>query len=264
LSSGEAFHKSGVIDPEDVAMRAGKGKGSGKGMQGESKSGATWQGPGKKWEVEGMVMDPDQMAAQIKSTSGFRQVSRLVAESEQMLNRRGRLWEEMNNSVVGGIYESSSAFQKQAMEELSREVARGGSARNRAMATAQKFQVQEGINRQRSSALWQSKLGMEQWVRANAASVQNFAMAWTQNQSGIRDSFTANLTNLSTFWTQTMAPQLVSASVSSQTATQQGALAAQGMYNEAAKTKTAMYAAQAAIIKGAASFTTTAGGALSS
>lgn len=234
LSSGEAFLKKGVISPRDVALgRRPK-----------------WKGKGKEWSVEGMVMDPEQLASQIKSTSGFRQVSRLVAESEQLLNRRGRLWEEMNNSIVGGIYESSAALHRQAMEELSRDVARGGSARNRAMATAQRFQVQESINKQRTGALWQSKLAMEQWVRANAASVQNFAQAWTQNQSGIRDTFTANLTNLTTFWTQAMAPGLVAAQVSSQTATQQGILATQEMFGEAAKTKSNMYAGYAAAIKG--------------
>jgi hypothetical protein len=250
LTSGEPFLESGEVAPRDVWMR-------------RDRAWKGWMGKPKKWKVEGEVMDPDAAAGYIKSTSGFRQVSRLVAESEQLLNRRGRLWEELNNSIVGGIYEGTAAFQRQAMEELSREMGRGGSARNRAMAAAQKFQIQEGINRQRTGALWQSKMALEQWVRANAAATQNFAMAWTGNQFGIRDTFTANLTNLSTFWTQTMTPALMSASVASQTTTQQGVLAAHDMFNEAAKTKTTMYAGLSAGIKGGISLLGTAAGTLS-
>jgi hypothetical protein len=144
-------------------------------------------------------------------TSGFRQASQMVAESEQLLNREGPLWNEMQNSVVGGIYENAASAGREAAQMLAREAARGGTARSNAVAGAQRMRVQEGINRERTTSLWQSKLAMEQWVRDNAKAASNYATAWADSQSGIRGAYTSALTNLRTMWSQTMPAALMAA-----------------------------------------------------
>lgn len=192
---------------------------------------AKWKGK-KDWEVTGTNMDPDAIAAEVKDSAGFRTVSRMVAEAEQLMNRSGPLWNELNNSVVGGIYESNAAFQRQAMDEIARSVARGGTARRVGMQAVQAFQAQEQINRSRTSQLWQAKMGLEQFRTQYAQQATSYANAWVNNTAGLRDSFVGALNNLQMFWSQTLAPSLVGATVGAQSATQQGILnASQGLYD---------------------------------
>jgi hypothetical protein len=213
---------SGVVSGEDVALGAK----------------AKWKGK-KEWEVTGTNMDPDAIAAEVKDTAGFRTVSRMVAEAEQLMNRSGPLWNELNNSVVGSIYESNAAFHRQAMDEIARGVARGGTARRVGMQMVQAFQAQEAINRSRTSQLWQAKMGLEQYRTQYAQQATSYANAWVNNTAGLRDSFTGALNNLQMFWSQTLAPSLVGATVGAQSATQQGVLnASQGLY-DAIATRTA-------------------------
>lgn len=199
--------ESGVVTGQDVKL---KGKPS-------------WKGR-KQWEVEGAALDPDAMAGEVMGTSAFRNVSRMVAEAEQMMNREGPLWDQLNNSVVGSIYESSAAMQRSALEQLARSVARGGTARRAGLASAEAMRVQEQVNRDRTGQLWQAKMGLEEYRVKSAQQVTAFAQEWVNNASGVRDSFTNALTSLQMFWSQTMAPVLAGATVGAQSATQQGML----------------------------------------
>lgn len=206
---------TGTVSGEDVALGAK----------------AKWKGK-KDWEVTGTELDPDALAAGVKDTAGFRTVSRMVAEAEQLMNRSGPLWNELNNSVVGSVYESNAAFQRQTMDEVARSVARGGTARRVGMQMVQAFQAQEAINRTRTSQLWQAKMGLEQYRTQYAQQATSYANAWVNNTAGLRDSFTTALNNLQMFWSQTLAPSLVGATVGAQSATQSGILdASQGLYD---------------------------------
>lgn len=185
----------------------------------------------KKWETEGALLDPSAMAAAVEGTAGFRTVSRMVAEAEQLMNRSGPLWDQLNNSVVGGIYESNAAFERQAMEQVSRAMARGGTARRAGLQMAQAFQVQEQVNRQRTGQLWQAKMGLEEYRTKYAQEVTSYSQAWVSNQAGIRDQFSNALQNLQLFWSSTLAPTLAGSTTAAQGATQQGMLnASQGLY----------------------------------
>lgn len=176
------------------------------------------------WQSSGTVLDADKMTAAVTGTSGFRQVSQMVAEAEQLMNRTGPLWNQLNNSVVGGIYESNAGFQREAMEQLSRHLARGGGARRVGLQMAQAFQVQEKINRQRTGQLWQAKMGLEQYRIQHSKDTMSYAQQWVSNQAGIRDAFTNATQNLQLFWASTMAPTLAGSTVAAASATQQGVL----------------------------------------
>jgi len=208
------------------------------------KGGGSWKGK-KDWEVHGAELDPAAMAEEVKGTAGFRTVSRMVAETEQMMNREGPLWDQLNNSVVGGIYESSAAFQRSAMEQVARGMARGGSARRTSVQMAEAMRVQEQVNRQRTGQLWQAKMGLEQYRVSSAQQVTAFAQEWVNNTSGIRDNFTNALQSLQLFWSTTMAPVLAGASVGAQSATQQGVLNAGAGLAAAAATRSNAFSGMA-------------------
>ena len=168
------------------------------------------------WKEEGEIMDPDRITDEVTSTSGFRTVSRLTAEAEQLANRQGKLWNELNASVTGGIYEGAAAGQRQMMANLSREMAKGGAARRQGMAVASAMHVQEQINRERSANLWQSKMGLEQLRSTAITDIHNLTNNWMNNTAGLRDTFVANLNNLQTFWSQVMPANLISAGAATQ------------------------------------------------
>ena len=172
------------------------------------------------WGISGQALDPEAMAAGIMGTSQFSTVSGMVAEANQLQNRQGPLWEELNNAIVGSVYEGAAANQRQQMEEISRGMARGGNARTQGLALAKKFKVQNDINQQRSSQLWQSRMALDQWVGQKVQQNLAFAGAWTDNQAGIRDSYTAAMTDLRTFWSQTMPAAAMGANASTTAATQ--------------------------------------------
>jgi hypothetical protein len=221
---GTMTSKSGVVTGADVKL-----KGS-----------PAWKGR-KEWTVEGMELSAEDMAANVMGSSSYRTVSRMVAEAEQLMNRQGPLWTELNNSVVGSVYASNAAFQRDSMEQLARSLARGGSARRSGVQLAAAFQAQEQINRNRTNQLWASKLQLEEFRMANAQQTTTFAQSWVNNASGIRDSYSNALQNLTMFWSQTMAPTLAGATVGAQSATQQGILSAgQGMVDAMQTRNTAM------------------------
>jgi hypothetical protein len=170
-------------------------------------------------------MDPESAALSIAAQPQFAAVSAMVAEANQLMNREGPLWNQLNQSVVGSVYEGAAALQRQQMEEVSRSMARGGTARRAGLAIAQRFQVQENINRQRSTQLWQSRMALEQYRTQAAQQNISFANAWVDNQAGIRDSFQGALTNLRTFWSQTI-PALAIPGGTAQARTQAGGIQA--------------------------------------
>lgn len=205
LTTGQTVTKAGAISGEDVGIGILRGVGP----QGQ------WKGT-KKWSETGQVLDPEALTQQITGTAGFRMASRAVAEAEQLMSRTGPLWEELNNSITGGIYHAAAASQKEMMSQLSRDLAAGGYARNAGMRIAQAMRVQERVNTERTNQLWQAKTTLEQTRVGMAAQMQDMAQAWVENQAGIRDAYTNALTNLETFWSKVMPPNLLAAQVQSQ------------------------------------------------
>jgi hypothetical protein len=174
------------------------------------------RGGTQNWEVEGSAHDPTAIAAAVTSQPQFAAVSQMVAEANQLANREGPLWEEMNQSTVGAIFEGAAAAQRQVMDTLSREAARGGGARSRALASAKRMQAQENINRARTGELWQARIGLEELRSKQIKSNISFANSWMDNQAGIRDNFTSTLTSLRTMWSTTMAPAALGVDVQAQ------------------------------------------------
>ena len=183
---GEEVTKKGLIKGGKYSKKTGRLKGS------------------VPWEVKGRVLDPEALAGGIMAQPQFGAVSAMVAEANQLMNREGPLWNELNNSIVGSVYEGAASMQRQQMEEISRMMARGGNAKAMGQTMAQRFKVQEDVNRMRTTQLWQSRMALDQWRTQAVQSNLSFANAWVDNQAGIRDTYQAALANTRTFWSSTI------------------------------------------------------------
>lgn len=161
-----------------------------------SKTGVSSAGAGgSKIGQQTISLDKDKAKAQIESGSMFRQVSRMTAESEQLLARTGPLYDEMMRSTQLPIIEGAAAAARENTEMLRSAMARGGSARRDAFEAIGKIRAQDNINMQKGQALAQAHLNMDMWARENAKNVINFATGWSQNQAGIRESYQAAMDN---------------------------------------------------------------------
>jgi hypothetical protein len=137
-------------------------------------------------------------------------VSYMTAEADQLLRREGPLWESLETSVLGGIYEGAAALSRENAEQINRMVARGGNARRQGVAAALKIRAQEKVNSERVGALRQANMALNLWARDNARNQLAFNQAWTDNVGGIRDTFNNAITQVSQFYAQTIMPTLQS------------------------------------------------------
>jgi hypothetical protein len=165
----------------------------------------------RPWEKTYDVMDPAAMTEQIAGTAGFRAVSQMVAEAEQLVRRSGPAWESLNQTMVGSIYEGAAQAQRETAAQISQLMARKGGAGRAGWAAAQAMMSQERINRDRSNQLWQARAQLEEFRMKYPPQVLDYSQAWINNQAGIRDAYTANLMQLQLHWSTTMAPVLVGA-----------------------------------------------------
>lgn len=153
----------------------------------------TYVGHGGKEGTAGLTfttsLDPEKAKAQIESSSAFRQVSRMMAESEQLLARSGPLYDEMIRSTQLPILEGSAVLARENTEAIRKALARGGAARRDGFAAIAKIRAQESSNIQRGQALAKAHMELDQWARKNATDVINFASSWARNQAGIRESY---------------------------------------------------------------------------
>jgi len=151
-------------------------------------------------------LDPNKAKAKLESSSMFRQVSLMTAESEQLLNRTGPLYDEMMKSTQLPIIEGAAAAARENTENLRQAMARGGAARTAAFAAVQKIRAQNQINVQKGQALAQAHLNLDMWARDNAKNVINFATNWAQNQAGIRESYQKAMDHASDLMSESALP----------------------------------------------------------
>ena len=176
--------------PEEAKDQLGSNKAFEEdGIFGSQKTAVGVKGTGGKGGTRTTVLDTDAMLEQQKGSSMFRQVSRMVAESEQMLARSGPLWDEMVRNTQLPIIEGAAAMGRENAENIRRAMQKGGAARRDAFAAVQKIRAQDQRNMQTGQALADAHLKMDKWARDNAKDVINFATGWAQNQAGIRESY---------------------------------------------------------------------------
>lgn len=178
--------KTGMVTGADVSMGgAGKYKGT------------------KSWSVSANIADPNNLAAAVMNTSSFRTVSRMVADAEGIMNETGPAWNQLQNSVIGSIYASSATANRQALEAAQSMIARKGGAARTGMNWVTAMRTQDAINNNRANLLFNGKMSLLNAKFTIAMQAQNFALAWTKNQFGFRDTLTDTLNKNQNFWSQT-------------------------------------------------------------
>lgn len=163
-------------------------------------------------EGEAWMLDPDAYIKNVSQTRQFRMVSRMTAEADQLVRQTGPLWEKLKQSVQNPILQASAVGARETQEAIARDAARGGSARNRAVAVANQIQSNNQILRDRTNALWVSGLAVKQWTQDNARMQLAFNQSWTSNLNGIRDNFTGFMQSAQQFYGAQILPSVVGAS----------------------------------------------------
>jgi len=148
---------------------------------------------------------------QVMNSSQGRTMSRLQAESEQLLAREGPLYDEMEKNLQNPIIEGSAAIARENAAEIKRMMAKGGSARRGAFEAVQKMRQQEQVNSQRITAINQSRLNLDQWARQNARTNIDFAQNWASNLGGVRESFNTAMDNAAALMTTAALPLMMEA-----------------------------------------------------
>jgi len=164
--------------------------------------------------AEGKVIKPNKYIDYVQKTRQGRLVSYLTAEADQLVRQEGPLWESISQSVNGPIIEGAASIYREAAEELSRNVARGGTARNRAVNDAHRMRMAESVARDKQNALWQSNLALIEYGRNRAVDQLAFNTAWVNELPGVRDMFNNMMMNAEQFYGQVIAPAYIQASQS--------------------------------------------------
>ena len=151
-------------------------------------------------------LDPNKAKAKIESGSQFRQLSLMTAESEQLLNRTGPLYDEMIKSTQLPIIEGAAAAARENTENIRSAMVKGGAARSAAFAAVQKIRAQDQINTAKGQALAQAHLNLDMWARDNAKNVISFATNWAQNQAGIREQYQSAMDHASDLFSESALP----------------------------------------------------------
>lgn len=155
------------------------------------------------------IPHPGKILSANAPTREFRLVSFLTAQADQLARREGPLYESLTQSVLGPIYQGAAQLTRESAVQISRMVARGGSARRAGLAEALKMRAQENINRDRANNVFQAKLALEQFAIQNAKSQLAFNQAWIAGLPGINDAFVGLQTNLANFYNSTIVPTTI-------------------------------------------------------
>jgi hypothetical protein len=134
-------------------------------------------------------IDPESYMVQMEGSAQFRIASRLTAEAEQLVARKGELWNELVNFQQLPIIEAAAMMQRENAENIRRAMARGGAARRDAFAAVQQMRAQERINGEKVRALAAHRIELDQWARDNARTQLEWNQNWAANQAGVRESY---------------------------------------------------------------------------
>jgi len=131
-------------------------------------------------------------------------MSQMTAESQQMLNQEGPLWESFSNSVMGPIIEGAAETYKNSIDIINQNAAKGGSARRTAVSDASRIKALEDSNRGRAKELWQANLALLAYARDRAT--QQIGNNEAFLDSAYRDNYSNAMTAAGNFIAGTAVP----------------------------------------------------------
>jgi len=160
----------------------------------------------EKADTRSGILDPKKYATSVGQSAMFRIQSQRTAEAEQLLNREGKMWNELSNSVYGVINEGSAMGLREDQRAIKNNAAKGGTARRVAMAEAQQMHAQEVANQQRTSQTWNANLALFDVVRKNADAVMQGNYNFMDNLPQVRAAYSQTMTKLAEMMTNVALP----------------------------------------------------------
>lgn len=181
--TGGIFATGGeLVQRSEAALGAVKGVGS------KKRAGLTGTRTG--------ILDPEAAAADIAGTAGFRIQSFQVAESEQLLNQKGPIWDMLHNSTIGIISEGAARGLRDDLRLLRNRAAKGGTARRTALNEMNQMLAVERNNRMRVQETWSANLALFNTIRANADRVRDGTQSFLDGLPQIRDAYNQSMGTL--------------------------------------------------------------------
>ncbi|KKL03746.1 hypothetical protein LCGC14_2623050, partial [marine sediment metagenome] len=141
------------------------------------------------------IIDPNAYTAKLSQSSIFRQQSQQVAESEQLLNREGPLWDRLENSVLGTIHEGAALQLRDATRRLRNDMAKGGTARRTALNEARQMIVDQNAMSMRVKQTWEANIRLNEYVQQNFERVRDGSMKFTDALPGLNDAYRTSMNN---------------------------------------------------------------------
>jgi len=141
------------------------------------------------------IIDPNAYTAKLSQSSIFRQQSQQVAESEQLLNREGPLWDRLENSVLGEIHEGSALQLRETMRRLKNNFAKGGSARRIAVNEGREIMAMQDAMTSRVNQVWRANIRLNEYVQQNFERVRDGSMKFTDALPGLNDAYRTSMNN---------------------------------------------------------------------
>jgi len=142
----------------------------------------------KKLYTEKQI-SPEKAVGQIVKSPSFKIASKLTAESEQLLNREGPLYERFQRSISSPILQRGAQIAEQSIEEIKSSFASGGRARREGLKEALKMQAQIEANEFVGQQMAQASFNLDAWARDNARATLQFNQAWSANLAGVRETY---------------------------------------------------------------------------
>lgn len=158
------------------------------------------------------ILDPKKYAEEMKKTAGFRIQSRLTADAESLLAKKGEAWETLDQATRGQITEGAATQLRENIRDIRNRLGKGGSARNEAMADAQQMLARERAHQMRVQETWNANLKLDQYVRENAMRVQTENVKFMDNLPLIRQAYNETMNSLSEMMARVAVPVAAQAS----------------------------------------------------
>lgn len=150
------------------------------------------------WKSRAGILDPEKYAEEVGKTSAFRQASQRMAEAEQLVNREGPMWDELENSTYGVIAEGVGRQYRDEIRELKNRAASGSKtgARNLAREEASFLMAQEKKNQQRTKMTFDANLQLFDLVRKNQADAMDMSYKLVDNLPEMRAAYSNTMSSL--------------------------------------------------------------------
>lgn len=114
------------------------------------------------------ILDPEGMTEAQKGTATFRIMSQLTAESEQMLNEKGDLFQAFRAGITNPIIQAGAQATRESLRFIKDQAAKGGTARRAALQEAQTMLAIEAGNTIKAEALWKAEFQLRVYTRDRA------------------------------------------------------------------------------------------------